>query len=289
MTIEQRIERSLTNSLDRACRAGSPPKLGQAMRYAVFPGGARIRPKLCLSVALTCGDDAPRMTEAAASAIELLHCASLVHDDMPCFDDAATRRGKPSVHRAYGEPVALLAGDALIILAFELIARVIPDHPDRAATIMRTIAGAVGMPFGITAGQAWESEDDAILADYQRAKTGSLFAAATAAGGAAAGHDASLWQTLGERLGEAYQIADDIADVAGEAESLGKPTGQDAQFGRPNAVSVHGMDGAVSRLKGLIAEAIESIPPSPGQEQLRQQIVQESLRFMPRGMPVDVV
>jgi geranylgeranyl diphosphate synthase type II len=289
MDIQARIEDSLTAALNRGCGPGSPPKLGQAMRYAVFPGGQRIRPKLCLSVALTCGDDKPEMANAAAIAIEMLHCASLVHDDLPCFDDAEMRRGKPSVHRAYGEPLAVLAGDALIVMAFEVLARRIQDDPVRAATVMRIVASAVGMPFGIVAGQAWESEDEASLADYQRAKTGSLFAAATAAGGAASGHDAELWQTLGERLGEAYQVADDIADVAGDADRLGKPTGQDANFGRPNAVSVHGMDGAVKRLKGLICEAIESIPPSPGQDALRRQITEESRRFMPRGMPVDVV
>ncbi|MAO91372.1 MAG: geranylgeranyl pyrophosphate synthase [Rhodospirillaceae bacterium] len=288
MDIAQRIERSIEQTISRARAPGSPPKLGQAMQYAVFPGGARIRPKLCLSVALTCGDDNPAMADAAATAIELLHCASLVHDDLPCFDDAEMRRGKPSVHRAHGEPVAVLAGDALIILAFEILARRIPDNPERAATLLRIITGAVGMPFGITAGQAWESEDGAILADYQRAKTGSLFAAATAAGGAAAGADASLWQTLGERLGEAYQVADDIADVIGDPDLLGKPTGQDATFGRPNAVAAHGMDGAAKRLTTLIVEAIDSIPPSPGQAVLRQQILQESRRFMPKGMAIEI-
>lgn len=289
MDLVTRINQRLETAIARGRAPGSPPKLGDAMHYAVFPGGARIRPKLCLSVAMTCGDDDPDMADAAACAIEMLHCASLIHDDLPCFDDAAIRRGKPSVHRAFGEPVAVLAGDALIVMAFETVARRITDNPERAAAVMRIVAGAVGMPFGICAGQAWESEDDAILADYQRAKTGSLFAAATAAGGAAAGHDASLWQTLGERLGEAYQVADDIADVAGEDEKLGKPTGQDASKGRPNAVAAHGLDGAAKRLKTLIAEAIDSIPPSPGQAALRDQIVQESLRFMPKGMPVGVV
>jgi geranylgeranyl diphosphate synthase type II len=288
MDVGARIERGLKQALFRGRGAGSPPKLGEAMDYALFPGGARIRPKLCLSVALTCGDDDPGLADAAASAIEMLHCASLVHDDLPCFDDAETRRGKPSVHRAFGEPLAVLVGDALIVMAFETLARRIPNNPERAAAAMRIVAGAVGMPFGIVAGQAWESEDDAILADYQRAKTGSLFAAATAAGGAAAGGDPNLWQTLGERLGEAYQVADDISDVAGDPDKLGKPTGVDAARGRPNAVAIHGMDGATSRLKLLVQEAIESIPPAPGQDALRKQILAESRRFMPQDLALDV-
>ena len=93
-----------------------------------FPGGARIRPRLCLAVAQACGEDQPAVTDAAAAAIELLHCASLVHDDLPCFDDAPIRRGKPSVHRAFGEQLAVLAGDALIVLAFETLALAAAVH-----------------------------------------------------------------------------------------------------------------------------------------------------------------
>ena len=103
-------------------RREGPPLLAAAMRHAVFPGGARIRPQLCLAVARACGDAHPALADAAAAAIELLHCASLVHDDLPCFDDAATRRGQPSVHAAYGERLAVLAGDALIVLAFQTLA-----------------------------------------------------------------------------------------------------------------------------------------------------------------------
>ena len=102
---------------------GRPPLLASALRYAVFPGGHRIRPQLCLAVARACGDERSRSADAAAAAIELLHCASLVHDDLPCFDDADMRRGKPSVHAQFGEPIAVLAGDALIVLAFETLAR----------------------------------------------------------------------------------------------------------------------------------------------------------------------
>src|SRR5262249_58610889 len=106
-----------------AARPACPRRLSAAMRGAVFPKGARVRPRLCHAVASACGDDEPRATEAAGAAIELLHCASLVHDDLPCFDDAALRRGRPSVHAAFGEPLAVLAGDALIVLAFQAMAR----------------------------------------------------------------------------------------------------------------------------------------------------------------------
>ena len=105
-----RIEQALEQPFALAQSATAPPRLMAAMRHAVFPGGARIRPQLCLAVARACGEDAPELTNAAAVGIELLHCASLVHDDMPCFDDADTRRGLATVHKLYGEPLALLAG-----------------------------------------------------------------------------------------------------------------------------------------------------------------------------------
>src|SRR5215470_14101640 len=123
MDAVSRIERALRTAIGRADAVACPPKLAAAMRHAVFPGGARVRPRLCLAVAAACGDDDPDLSDAAAASIELLHCASLVHDDLPCFDDAITRRGRPSVHKAFGEPLAVLAGDALIVLAFQTMAR----------------------------------------------------------------------------------------------------------------------------------------------------------------------
>src|SRR5271165_3969752 len=123
MQTSERIEETLERAIGLAQAAGAPPLLASALHYAVFPGGHRIRPQLCLAVAAACGDAHPAAASAAAAAIELLHCASLVHDDLPCFDDADTRRGKPSVHARFGTPIALLAGDALIVLAFETMAR----------------------------------------------------------------------------------------------------------------------------------------------------------------------
>ena len=167
----------------------APPKLRAALDHAVFPGGARIRPTILISVARACGDDRPHLTDAAAAALELIHCASLVHDDLPCFDDADIRRGKPTVHRAYGEPVAVLAGDSLIVLAFEALARAAGDNPRRAVELVRVLAQRTGMPGGICAGQGWESESEVNLAAYHRAKTGALFIAATQMGAIAAGQE----------------------------------------------------------------------------------------------------
>ena len=119
MELLKRVEQALESHFERALGQGTPSGLEQAMRLAVFSGGARIRPQLCLAVAQACGDDAPELTDAAAVAVELMHCASLVHDDMPAFDNADTRRGKPTVHKVHGEPLALLCGDALIVMASE--------------------------------------------------------------------------------------------------------------------------------------------------------------------------
>jgi geranylgeranyl diphosphate synthase type II len=283
MDAMSRIEAGLNLAFLRALPAG-PPLLGAAMRHAVFPGGARVRPRLCLAVAYACGDDNPAAADAAACAIELLHCASLVHDDLPCFDDAAVRRGRPSVHAAYGAPLAVLAGDALIVLAFQVIGWGAASAPARIAPLLLTVSQAVGMPSGIVAGQAWESEPEIDLAAYQRAKTGALFAAATVAGAAAAGADPGPWRAVGEALGAAYQVADDLLDAVADAADAGKPVGQDAAHDRPSAVRTHGVDGALDLLKTLAAAAAGAIPDCPGAAPLRGLIAQEAKRLVPASL-----
>ena len=275
------IEQSLAMAVAHAQEPGCPPRLAAALRYSVFPGGARIRPRLTLAVACACGEDNPEIAESAAAAIELLHCASLVHDDLPCFDDAPTRRGKPSVHRAFGERLAVLAGDALIVLAFQTLARGCGTAPRRLGPLINIIGRAVGMPSGIVAGQAWECESHVALAEYQRAKTGALFGAATMAGAEAAGHEALPWRKLGERLGEAFQVADDIRDVCSTEAELGKPIGQDKRLGRPNSVAQMGVTAAVAHLDRLIAEAVDSIPACSGAAGLKAVIQMEAQRFLP--------
>ncbi len=282
-----RIERVLAAALAAAEAPDGPPLLAAAMRHAVFPGGARIRPRLCLAVARACGaepaSEAWALAEAAAAAIELMHCASLVHDDLPCFDDAASRRGRPAVHRAFGEPLAVLAGDALIVLGFETLLRA-AAAPARQVALMVILGRSVGAPFGIAAGQAWECETEIDLAHYQRAKTGALFAAATTAGAAAAGAAPEAWRALGERLGEAYQVADDLRDMVGSAEELGKPIGRDLALGRPSAALQLGIPGAVRRLQGLADAAMAAVPAGPGAADLRALIGQEAERLLPKEL-----
>ena len=279
-----RIEQALAAALAAGEAPRCPPRLAAAIRHAVFPGGARIRPRLCLAVAGACGEDRPAVAAAAAAAIELLHCASLVHDDLPCFDDAPVRRGRPSVHRAFGERLAVLAGDALIVVAFEALARGAGSAPERLVPLLLTLGQAVGMPAGIVAGQAWECEPRVALADYQRAKTGALFAAATMMGATAAGADGAAWRALGERLGEAYQVADDIHDAAGDPELLGKPVGRDAALGRPSAAAELGIAGAVRRLEHLVTGAIDAIPECAGAAILRDHIRMEARGLLPREL-----
>jgi geranylgeranyl diphosphate synthase type II len=281
MDAVSRIENALADSVLLAEAAGAPPRLAAALRHAVFPRGARVRPRLVLAVAGACGDDRPALAAAAAAAVELLHCASLVHDDMPCFDDAETRRGRPSVHRAFGAPLALLSGDALIVLAFQTLARAATTAPERLPAVMTVIGDGVGVPFGIVAGQAWECEPRADLSEYQRQKTGALFAAAAMAGAAAAGQEAEPWRLLGERLGEAYQVADDLRDAVGEAEEIGKPVGRDAVLGRPNAALACGIEGAVLRLRGLADAAVAAIPAGRGAAALGALIQSEMQRLLP--------
>jgi geranylgeranyl diphosphate synthase type II len=275
-----RIQAALRRSLDRATAPGCPPRLAEAMDYAVFPGGHRVRPRLTLAVALAHGRHDGPVVDAALASIELLHCASLVHDDLPCFDDAPLRRGKASVHLAYGEPLALLCGDALIVLAFQELARAAAGAPRRSAQVLGIVGAGVGTPAGIVAGQSWECEPSVPSREYHRAKTGALFAAATMAGAAAVGSDPEPWRKLGECIGEAYQIADDLLDSCGDPDVIGKPIGQDALLDRPNVVTRMGVEGASARLRDIIGRAKAAVPACPGEDPLRQLIQQEAGRFM---------
>jgi geranylgeranyl diphosphate synthase type II len=268
MPLSSRIEAAVSRALSLAGGEGAPPRLAAALPYAVLPGGARIRPTILLSVARACGDDRPLVSDAAAAALEIIHCASLVHDDLPCFDDADIRRGKPTVHRAFSEPLSVLTGDSLIVLAFEVLAEAAADTPGRALKLIRLLAAQTGMPGGICAGQGWESEAQVDLRAYHRAKTGALFVAATQMGAVAAGQDAEPWGELGARIGEAFQVADDLRDALYDAETLGKPAGQDAVHARPSAVATMGVQGAVRHLRDILSGAISSIPSCPGEAEL---------------------
>ena len=276
-----RIEAAMVRALSLGGSPQAPEKLLSALQYATFPGGARIRPTILTSVAMACADDQPELTDAAAAALELIHCASLVHDDLPCFDNADVRRGKPTVHRGYSEPLAVLTGDSLIVLAFDVLSSVPSTDPARAMMLVQLLARQTGMPNGICAGQGWESEEKIDLSAYHRSKTGALFVAATQMGAVAAGQDAEQWYELGARIGEAFQVADDLRDVMLSEAELGKPTGQDSLHARPNAVAELGLYGAQSRLKDILAGAISSIPSCPGEAQLAQMVTLQAKKIMP--------
>jgi geranylgeranyl diphosphate synthase type II len=305
----ERIEAALKRALRHCESPATPPSLRAALRHAVFPGGARLRPNLCLSVAAACGAELEFDTQCdVAAALELLHCASLVHDDLPCFDDASVRRGRPSVHAAFGEELAVLAGDGLIVLAFETIAsaRVSPTILPR---LIRCVARGVGANGGLVAGQAWESEQSVGLRTYHKAKTGALFEASArtgallAVGNGALGNGAmgtsqngarsnasaawakdDSWGEFGARLGEAYQVADDLRDTLDDEASLGKPVGQDMAHDRPNACMTLGIEGALDRLRSLLGQAIEVMPSCTAPEHVIGWVESFGARLYPSGL-----
>ncbi len=288
MDLSTRIDSALRKAIVQAQghataspATAAPARLAAALDYATTPGGARIRPTILLSVAMACGDDRPQVSDAAATALELIHCASLVHDDLPCFDDAATRRGKPSVHCAFGQPLAVLTGDSLIVLAFQALAAGSHSAPERLGPLVDALARRTGMPGGICAGQGWESEQTIDLQAYHRSKTGALFIAATQMGAMAAGQDGEPWFDLGDRIGQAFQVADDLRDALCPESELGKPPGQDDLHGRPSAVSAYGVTGATRRLQDILAGAIASIPSCPGEAALARLVTATAQRIMP--------
>ena len=288
MSFSARIDTALSRAVDSGGSRPAPPQLAKALHHATCPGGARIRPTILLSVAAACGEDIPALSDRAAAALELIHCASLVHDDLPAFDDAAMRRGKPSVHCEFSEPLAILTGDSLIVMAFETLAGALGEAPgscERIVGLTSTLARHTGTPYGICAGQGWESEALVDLAAYHRSKTGALFMAATRMGAISAGQEADPWEDLGARIGEAFQIADDLRDALMSPEDIGKPVGQDARHDRPNAVAEFGVDGAVQRLRNALDSAVSSIPACPGEAMLAKMVMKQAERLIPMDAP----
>ncbi|MEM9458834.1 MAG: polyprenyl synthetase family protein [Myxococcota bacterium] len=264
------LTHALDATLDRVLGSDpdTPAVLRAAMRHAVLGGGKRIRPRLLLASAEAIqggplDDGVAELALRAAVAVELVHAASLVHDDLPCFDDAALRRGRPTVHRAYGEPMAVLTGDALITLAFELLADDDGPHHRRALALVRLLAETTGSGRGIIGGQSLELhparwDDDRPMAqveDYHRRKTAALFEFAMKAAAVAVGHGPRVcdsWGSVGTTLGLAFQLIDDLLDLHADETTTGKTTGRDRALARPNGALVEGSPEALTRLAGHI-------------------------------------
>jgi geranylgeranyl diphosphate synthase, type II len=261
-----------------------PLPLRNAMRYAVFPGGGRIRPELVFSIVKANLGSIDKLTMGAAMAVELIHCASLVHDDLPCFDDAAFRRNKPTIHRVFGESTAVLVGDALIGMAFNVIAENGEERPALTSDLIRILAKALGPSEGLIAGQAFEKDLNATVAQVHAGKTGALFEASTMFGALAAGAKPEPWRIVGQKIGQAYQVADDLMDAYGSAAEAGKPVAQDARHQRPNAARQVDLYTAKSTLDQLVHEAISALPLCAGRQDIAALLTKISARLCPRTL-----
>jgi farnesyl diphosphate synthase len=244
----------------------APAGLGEAMRYGVLDGGKRLRPLLVLAsceALAGAGDAALR----AAVAVELIHAYSLVHDDMPCMDNDVLRRGKPTVHVKYGDAQAMLAGDAMQALAFEVLtplpgepAGVEPALQARLTGLLARAAGHAGMAGGqaIDLASIGRPLDEAALRDMHRRKTGALLQASVLMGAACGSPAPAAWQALsdyGAAIGLAFQVVDDILDVTQASETLGKTAGKDIDSNKPTYVSILGLDAARRHARALREQA----------------------------------
>ncbi|MDD0816871.1 polyprenyl synthetase family protein [Curvibacter sp. HBC28] len=250
--------------------ADAPADLGQAMRYAVLDGGKRLRP-LLVRAAQEAVQGLPAAGLRAACSVELIHAYSLVHDDMPCMDNDVLRRGKPTVHVAYGEASALLAGDALQALAFELLTPDDGSVPDAMqAVLCRYLARAAGSE-GMAGGQAIDlasvgkSLDEVQLRRMHQLKTGALLQGSVLMGAACGQPSPQAWQALkdyGGALGLAFQVVDDILDVVADSATLGKTAGKDAAQDKPTYVSLLGLDRSRAYAGELLDQAMTALQAS---------------------------
>ena len=273
-SVAGRVEATLDHILSEEARPGGmmrPPRLLAAMRHAVLGGGKRLRPFLVVETArMMGGDDASALR--AGAAVELLHCYSLVHDDLPAMDDDDLRRGRPALHRAFDEATAILAGDALQALAFEVLADPATDADAgvRAELVLglARAAGVAGMAGGQALDLAGEGRygdappDEAAIRRLQAMKTGAILAFALEAGAILARAGATQRADLvryGQAIGAAFQIADDLLDREASTDSLGKRAGKDRQRGKATLVDVLGPAAARAECTRLLKQALGAL------------------------------
>jgi len=245
-----------------------PDRLAEAMRYSTLAGGKRLRPVLCLLAAEACGGD-PKGALPAACALEMVHTYSLIHDDLPAMDDDDLRRGRPTCHKAFDEATAVLAGDGLLTLAFEVVARDVRPM-EAAAGCVRVLAEAAG-PEGMVGGQMadLQAEDrtDATVGELEaihRRKTGALLRAALRMGAVCAGAPAELRDALdvyGRAVGLAFQIVDDLLDVQGDEAKMGKRVNKDSGLGKWTYPGLLGVEGSRAKARQLADEAVAALAP----------------------------
>lgn len=267
----RRVDEALAGFLpevDESPGAPCPARLASAMRYSLLGGGKRLRPALALMAAEACGAD-PAVALPAACALEMVHTYSLVHDDLPSMDDDDLRRGRPTCHRAFDEATAVLAGDALLTLAFEVVATHVRPA-SAAAECVRALAeasGPVGMVGGQMADLLAEGRTDGTaeaLEAIHRRKTGALLRAALHLGAVSAGADEPTLRALdayGRGVGLAFQIVDDLLDVQGDEAKLGKRVGKDSALGKWTYPGFLGVDGSRARARQVAEEAVAALAP----------------------------
>jgi farnesyl diphosphate synthase len=266
------IETMLRNVLDERVLSGEiarPARLLEAMRHGALNGGKRLRPFLVMESAALFGGDGEAALRVAA-ALECVHCYSLIHDDLPAMDDDDLRRGLPTVHKAFDEATAILAGDALLTLAFDIIADEATALPaDRRVALVLALTRAAGTG-GMVGGQmldlsaAHAAPDEAGIIRLQAMKTGALIRFACEAGAVIAGasrDDRERLAEFGSAIGLAFQLADDLLDLTADARQMGKATGKDAAAGKATLVGLHGADWARGQLEGLVDQAHALLEP----------------------------
>ncbi|MDF2141821.1 polyprenyl synthetase family protein [Paenirhodobacter sp. CAU 1674] len=275
------VQRKVQAALDAAVAELPPGPLRDAIGYAA-QGGKRLRAFLVLESAALHGLS-DRQALPAAAAVEALHAYSLVHDDLPCMDDDDLRRGLPTVHVKWDEATAVLAGDALQTLAFELCCDPVLGTPERRLALVAALAqasGAAGMVYGQALDIAAETAAQPLTLDeitrLQAGKTGALISFAAQAGAILAGADTAPLARYAAALGLAFQIADDILDVEGDAATMGKQVGKDAGAGKATFVSLLGLEGARARAAALVAEAEAALDPYGA----KAQTLREAARFV---------
>lgn len=266
--LRSQVDLSLDQRLPR--ESAWPERVHAAMRYSVFAGGKRIRPLLCLASAHAVGGLEGRAHALPFScAVELIHTFSLIHDDLPSMDDDDLRRGRPTCHKAFDEATAILAGDALQTLAFEIVAssESVPSRGVLVLSALTELARACGTA-GLIGGQMDDLKYEGVEAspaDIERihkTKTGALIVATVVGGGLLAGASNDHLRALrayAEPIGLAFQIVDDILDVSGDAASLGKTPGKDVRSGKATWVALHGVDASRQRAHELHAQAIQAL------------------------------